>query len=310
MSDLQSKNRAKPLKRVAWNGISLSIPEIWEPAKIGKNYLMFESDAVPILEIKWNRIQGRFSAERQLRRLADRHQKKLSDSVKEFPVPESWAWALKQREDRSPEDEVVAFSWQGENIGGKGVLLYASSSRTAALIQLYQKKNSDHHSVFADLLSSFRAHFADPLIPWALFDIYAQIPVTCQLADYRFAPGEFRMNFAGNAKTTTLTLYRWGPASVLLRKGGLIRFAADRFQVPEEEIQPTRSGPDEAMEWIRKSRGWFSRIPFLRKESHVAMGRIWHIQGKNRLLAVRLEGKNLDQGSLEQACKSFRIIDF
>ncbi len=310
MTDLKSKRRSTAGKRVAWNGISFSIPEPWEPAKIGKTYLMFESDAAPILEIKWNRIQGRFSAERQIRRLADLHQKKLSQSLRTIPVPEPWSWALKQRADRFPEDEAVAFSWQGENIGGKGVLLYASVSRTAALIQLYQKKTSGHHSVFADLLSSFRDHFADPLIPWALFDIQAQIPGTCQLADYRFAPGEFRMNFTGNSRTSTLTLYRWGPASVLLRKSGLSRFAAERFQVFEEEMQSTRSGQYEAMEWIRKSKGWFSEIPFLRKEPHVAMGRIWHVQEKNRLLAVRMEGKGIDEGSLGQACKNFKIIDF
>ena len=308
MTDLKPKRRSTAGKRVAWNGISFSIPEPWEPAKIGKTYLLFESDAVPILEIKWNRIQGRFSAERQLRRLADRHQKKLSESLEEIPLPESWTRALKQRKDRSPEDEAVAFSWQGENIGGKGVLLYASASRTAALIQLYQKKTSDHHSVFADLLSSFQDHSADSLIPWILFDIQAQIPGSFQLTDYRFAPGEFRMNFTGKPKTSTLTLHRWGPASVLLRKGGLSRFAAERFQVPEEEMQSTRSGPYEAMEWIRKSKGWFSEIPFLRKEPHVAMGRIWHVQEKNRLLAVRMEGKGLDEGALEQVCKSFKII--
>ena len=271
---------------------------------------MFESDAVPILELKWNRIQGRFLPERQLRRLAGRHPKKVSESLRDIPLPESWSRALNQRKNRSPEDAAVAFSWQGDTICGKGVLLYASGSRTAMLVQLYQAKTPARPSVFADILASFRDHFADNLVPWILFDIQAQIPDTYQLADYRFAPGEFRMNFTERAKKNTLSLHRWGPASVLLRKGGLSRFAADRLQVPEEALRSNRSGQYEAMEWIRKSRRWFSRISILRKEPHIAMGRIWHVQEKNRLLAVRLEGKHLDEGFLEQACKGFRIVDF
>lgn len=268
---------------------------------------MFESDAAPILELKWGPIQGRFSADRQLRRLADTQKKKLAATLQEIPLPESWAWTLKQRKNRSSEDTALGFSWEGENIGGKGVLLFSPVSRIAALVQLYQKKSSDHHSVFAEILASFRDHFTDPHSLWALFDIRARIPDSFQLTRYRFAPGEFEMNFA--AKGKTLALHRWSPASVLLRKGDLARFASERFDAPNEEIQPTRSGVHESVEWGLKPKGWLARIPFLKIEPRMDMARLWHIREKNRLLAVRLEGKQIDASFLDGICSGYDIVD-
>lgn len=58
---------------------------------------------------------------------------------------------------------------------------------------------------------------------WSVFDIRAKIPKNLRLVRHCLEPGRFELAFESNGQK--ITLYRWGPASVLLQDQDLLEFA-------------------------------------------------------------------------------------
>ena len=61
---------------ISWHGISFQVPATWQPVVILNNYLLFEDQYQPILELKWQQIKGSFSVERILKQLRNSGSKK------------------------------------------------------------------------------------------------------------------------------------------------------------------------------------------------------------------------------------------
>ena len=138
-------------KETAWNGIRFKNPIPWEPVKIGNRYLMFEDDAGPVLEVKWESIKGVFSHEKHFHRLAAVYKKQSNIRIEASRLPERWKKALSGF-------EASGFRWSGNTLGGEGVILYCPECRKATLIQIYRKDPDKNSLEIEKLLASFKDH--------------------------------------------------------------------------------------------------------------------------------------------------------
>lgn len=74
---------------MAWNGVHFQTPGAWEVLRLGKNYLLLENRGRPTMEVKWGKIRGRFSAARQMKRLAATSRKAI-EPLQTKELPKNW----------------------------------------------------------------------------------------------------------------------------------------------------------------------------------------------------------------------------
>jgi len=289
-------------KEFAWNGIRFLAPAAWQVGRIGARHLMLEEESGPVLEVKWGRVKGGFSHQAHLRRLGVLHGRELGKSVKHCPLPIAWEKALGKY-------EATGFSWRGETIRGMGVLLYCPTCQNATLIQFYQKGVNQQKKIPERLLASFRDHRQDNEVIWSLFDIRATIPEKFRLVRHRFEAGEFELAFASEGQK--ITLHRWGPASILLGDHNLVEFARTVLSHHQGEPYPVTVVGDKTVEWsVKPSRTrWVPWWSWIRAKSSFQWVRLWHVEGKNRILGVRAEGKKgVDPRFLERICAGYESL--
>lgn len=286
----------------AWYGIRFKAPRRWQIGEMGPCYLMLEDDAGPALELKWGKVKGRFSHQKQLRRLRAFQQKKIGEPVKECPVPTQWQEALDKYDS-------MGFSWRGVGIGGKGVLLHCATCRTATLIQFYHKGGSQPEKLPRRILYSFRDHREDNLVTWSLYDIRAILPDDFNLMKFRFEAGELELAFG--SKLQKLNLHRWGPAATLLKDRDLIQFAQALIPNPWGIGDPESLGDGKAVEWRidppsttgRQLWGRINRKPLFQ------WLRLWHLEDKNRILGVRIRGKkSINSRFIDWVCENYETL--
>lgn len=264
-------------KETAWNGISFRAPPEWEVGQIGRRYLLLETLHGPQLEIKWASVKGRFSMKRQLKRLAGMQDRAIRKAFQVCPIPEEWADALEGF-------SATAFLWEATHVRGQGLLLFCPQCRTATLIQFYSTKEGQSDTVAPSLLRSFRDHGHTRL---AVFDIRAELPEGVLLEAYRFNAGEFELTFRGHRHR--YTLYRWGPAAVLLEGQSLSDFVTSRLNMTGLE---TLTDDDTRLEghglvFPSLGRRLWNR---LRKVPSFRWMQFWHDQEKNKLLGLDISG--------------------
>lgn len=294
------------LKQVAWNGIRFMAPARWEAGQIGRQYLLLENASGPVLEVKWHRIKGKFSHRAQLKRLARQGSRKKGHTIKESPLPGEWERALGQF-------QAMGFDWQGQSVGGKGVILFCQECRTATLLQFYlagrnPAGSEEAKKVSASLLSSFRDHSIDARTLYAVYDIKAVVPDDFPLSYFRFTSGEFELRF--RRRRRSVTLYRWGLASILLKNSDLGQFARTRVHLPEDasEAACPMGGTAKEWQWIEDTgrfHWWRSLIasPYARKF------RVWHLGKDDRILGVSMEGNRpADFRFYDQICADYETV--
>lgn len=257
---------------------------------------MLEDEVGPIMEVKWHRTKDRFSPQSQLNRLSALHKNKPGRTIKEIPVPSGWKRVIDRYES-------LCFSWYGETIGGTGIVLYCPTCRNSTLMQFFQRKAHITDKMITQLLASFQDHPQNDQTSWAVYDITARIPREFQLVKYRFEAGEFELKFA--LKGNKVTLYRWGPASIILREQDLLQNASKMFGMSQTDLQYSKADGRNMVDsnispslpsWVRISN-------FLKFNPLYAKSRIWHLEDKNRLLGVKMDGrKPIDPVVFEQIC--------
>jgi len=271
-------------KETAWNGIRFHTPADWDIAKIGKQYLLFEDEDRPVLEIKWNTIKGAFSHKKHLRRLSTLHGKKDAHLIGQWKIPDRWAQALRKY-------EISGFSWESTNLNGKGTILYCPECGNATFIQFYHKETEIDVGLTTHILKSFRDHDSRELTKWSIYDIRAQVPKTFELDQYRFEPGNFLLVFLSDGRK--ISLHRWSPAHVLISDSDLSTFAVSRIPaLLDAHLNQISKEPDE-LEWESRAEDtawsrWRNRI---RKKPSYRWIRIWHEKKKNRILAIQAEDR-------------------
>jgi hypothetical protein len=288
---------AAPAKHIAWNGVALSVPAEWQPARVGARDLLLESGRGPALEIKWRPVRGRFSHRRHIARLGRGLRK--TAAVEAWPLPAPWAAALSAY-------EAAGFRWTAAGGSAEGAVLYCPACRTATLIQFFSGRAG---GAAAEILASLRDHRPDGRREFALFDIRALVPERLSLCSQRFEAGRFRLDF--EARGLRVSLLRWAPAAVLLRGRSLEEFARGQPGCGQLAYRPVgdgrRSGieggegPGPAAGPAGRLRAWLGRRP-------VRRARFWQVEAANRILGVLAEGpRQMDASEWEELCGGYAI---
>lgn len=292
----------KTSHEIAWNGIRFVAPDDWVPAEMGNHYLMLEHASAPILEIKWGQIKGSFSHARHLQQLSTRHKKSLGKTIGNWTLPADWQLAL-------GSFQAGGFQWQGPQFSGTGATLYCPICQTATLIQFYRSNPAINDTTSLALLASFQDHRRDDQILWTVFDIRARMPAFFKLWRHRFAAGYFELKFTSKAHTVILN--RWGPASILLAGKDLVGFAGSVASFPSSTPPPVFGEDSKTVEWtFPRAAGRWSRLANrIKIRPFPQQLRMWHLEEKNRILAVRAEGRRpLPSSVFDMVCKGFGCV--
>ena len=293
-------------KLLAWNGISLHVPRHWEVSSLATSYLQLDDGVGPVLELKWQRLKGAFSHQAQIKKLARLSKAMSVQSFRQQPTPERWRDALE-------DFEAQAFVWHGRKTGGEGTILYCASCRTATLLQFYRQASRDDPHIPAQVLGSLRDHSEDGWVAWSLFGLRALMPQRFTLSRHRFQPGHYQLAF--QCQQERLSLERWGPADIQLKRGDLRQWFEQscrdscwqNFSSLEgynDNGKPVLCGQQRGSKtigarlWARLS-GRLSHIWF----------RIWHLPAQNQILGVRAEGpRALDESLLGEICSNYEMV--
>ena len=296
----------KQWKETGWNGIHLKVPSQWEPGEIGRNYLLFENDGVPVLELKWGKIKGRFHPGPVMRKLAPARGRRQSGAFGQWAPPGAWQNAL-------ANFTVHGFAWNNSAIAAKGLLLYCPHCKTAALIQFFQPIDSaaSDKTLPVRILDSFRDHGREGWCLWALYDIRAQVPEAFDLTDFHFRTGQFMLNFKRGKQW--LCLKRWSPAGILLNRRSLSAFAVENMAAPQGGHEINRQERDHVVEGsISPSPATAADWRWIRglwKGKRYQLWRVWRLPEHNRILAVALEDvQPVDNKFFDQIASAYGII--
>jgi hypothetical protein len=265
---MSTKSHWKPL---AWNGIRLEVPADWDPARIGRRFLLLEDADGPALALRWEPIAGRFDPEKTLQNLS-RAVGTDAQLRSEAPPP---LWKKAVTSGKGPSPEVSGFRWQD----GAGLLLYWSGIPIAALAGFY----GDPPPAAGPVLAAIRPVFDRPTLPYFLYDLHARVPADLNLDRFRFVPGAFELAFSGGG--TRLRLYRWGPASMLVGGDGLAAFARQR--IPSVPANAAEDGG--TLQWETGLGGPLGKLVPGNRPRFEA-GRVWRLPGPDRLLGVVAAG--------------------
>jgi hypothetical protein len=282
--------------------VCFSVPADWVPGRIGPRHLLLESEAEPVMELKWGPVRGRFSSRRHLRRIA-RQVSREAAVFRERPLSAEWRKAL-------GSVEACGFEWNGRGQGAIGALLFCPVCRTASLVQFFHRNgDAGIERRVARVLASFRDHREDGRSVWALYDIFAILPGHFRRENHRFEAGRFMVQFRGRG--CRLTLYRWAPAAVLLKGRDLGSFAAAAADGMGIEFRPLAVAGHAGVEGFdpRPTRPAGRLKTFLRMASFRGV-RIWHVERRNRILGVRLEARQpIGASELRGVCDGYGMDD-
>ena len=274
-----------PLVPLAWNGITLAVPEDWRSARLGLGYLYFEDPDGPAFEFKWRKHAGRKGMEAALRALTPRGQAEAAEAL-----PESWLDAL-------DDFELMALSWRKNGRAGLGAALFCPECGMAAVFQAYGGADgldaAREHAVAA-VLASLRHHNSGPPA-FRLFGLTFTPPPQFLLCYHSFVPGRFSLGFAQGRER--LDVVRLAPADVLLARDPLPRLTALAFGFPDGYAQEDGVVAGCPAAWISRRQGSgpldaLARV--LGRQGRVAVVR--HDVSVNKLLGAALaSGRPVDR---------------
>jgi len=201
-------------RTIAWDGLSLTVPSHWEPARLGLGFLMLEDASGPRLSLRWQRIKGVFDPAKVLKRLARR--KLLKPSRR----PDGAVSAMLSS--FSPEHQALPCADTAG--GGADGLLFTIPGSDLAVLGAPHARPDEKAFPWVEAAISLNA--SDPAL-FSLFDVCGQAPPGFRLTVFSVQLGHFHFQFRQRA--STLDYYRFAPAEVILRAKSLDGWASEVF---------------------------------------------------------------------------------
>jgi len=302
--------------RYIWNGVGLTSPEVWEPAALERDGFLLEEEGRPRCELKWRVVQGTFSFEKHLKRLAKNHKGVTMDGVAVEDTPPSWQASLACLAESGLKHQ--SFIWKTAAHMGIGAALHNPATGLAALIQFFIEERNDEE-VAAQALASFRDHSGGKTIPWQMFGLSARIPAEFVLDTFSFKPGHYLVKYwrpksarqgnklpAGKGRGTSLTFERFAPASVLLRSESLHGWLVEHMEDGPTDSIPVDVGVDH-VSWQGVIKTSLLR-QVLRRTVHTS-GHVWTTDVGNAILAVQAKGNiPMPDKSFTDVCASYELV--
>lgn len=297
-----------------WNGVGLNTPDQWEPSALERDGFLLEQEGRPRCELKWRTVQGTFSFEKHMKKLARGHKDVDMQSVPLEATPEGWQQAALGLAESGIL--IHSFIWQIHGHKGIGAALHNPATGLAVLIQFFVRDDQDAGQV-AEVLASFRDYSSGKTMPWAMFGLQARTPADFRLNTFSFKPGSYTVSFwrpkkdrgdripAGKGPGTALVFERFAPASVLLRETGLEQWVRDMKDGPASSME--LAVDHNMVEWVGASKSSLLRRALGREV--ISVGRVWTTGSGNAILVVRAEGVlPITQDEFTRICESYELV--
>lgn len=299
-----------------WNGLGLTAPDGWEPAALERDSLLLEHDNRPVCELKWRVVQGTFSYDKHIKRLAKGHKGVDVQSVPEEVTPERWAHAVKQLSGSGIQTR--SFIWGTSEHRGIGAALHNPATGLAALVQFFIASDSDE-AVASTTLATLRDYLGGKTVPWAMFGLNARLPSRFMLDTFSFKPGHYTIKYwcpksdkyAGRVPTgkgpgTSMVFERFAPASVLLKNQELDDWVIKTLENAPPKPIVMDAGQD-AIAWNDVSKTSLLR-KVLRREIHTR-GKVWATHAGNSILSVTSVGSiPMDDATFNTITQSYELV--
>lgn len=299
-----------------WNGVGLTAPDGWEPSALERDGLFLEKDGLPLCELKWRKVEGTFSFEKHLKRLAKQHRGVEMRGVPHEETPDAWQSGVTRLTESGLRLE--SFIWKGAGHKGIGAALHHPATGLAGLIQFFIRREEDEDAA-ARVLATLRDYSGGRTVPWSMFGLSARLPAEFSLDTFSFKPGHYLIRFwrpkslkhagklpAGKGPGTTLAFERFAPASVLLKEQELSAFVRDRIENAPPPSLPVEEGAD-AVSWSGLAKSSLLRAA-LRRQVH-ASGRVWTTDPGNAILSVSATGVvPVPDEMFTTICESYELV--
>jgi hypothetical protein len=299
-----------------WSGAGLNVPDDWEPATLERDGLLLADGERPVCEVKWRTVQGTFSFDKHLKRLARGHRGVDVRPVADDEPPPSWVAAVARL--RGSGIASRSFIWQSGGHRGIGAALHNPATGLAALIQFFIAEEGEEERAAA-ILATFRDVSGGRTVPFAMFGLRGRVPAGFGLETFAFRPGHYSIRYwkprkpdpssrmpAGKGAGTRLTFERFVPASVLLKETTLARWVADNFcEAPPRGLAMVEAEGRVAWDGVAKT-SLLRRL--LRRELH-ARGRGWTPDDANAILVVAATGAvPLDASAFAATVEAYELV--
>ncbi|HIE09356.1 MAG TPA: hypothetical protein EYP65_05850, partial [Armatimonadetes bacterium] len=209
---------------VAWQGISVEVPEDWTLGDIGagerSGYLRLDDRDMPRLEVKWEHAPRGSDPELVVRRFLNmlkrgRKGQRAEEVRRGLPL-------IPEREER----KTLCFLWRG-NFKGYGAAWFCRECKRAVIAQVLGRADERGLEELAkEVLSSLRDHPEGEETVWSVYGLTVVVPSDWRLLGFRFLTGYLNLKF-GRGKDT-VTVHRWAMAEHLLSEGDLFDFLLQR----------------------------------------------------------------------------------
>lgn len=289
-------------QQLGWDTIRLSVPAEWEIARIGSRDILLTDGQSPRLELKWGRVNGAFSHTRQLKRLIAGSRASGGITLRPRSLPPDWESVL----DRF---QASSFSWEDVALVGHGLLLFCPRCRQASLLQFVHRKGSPRETHLEQrVLASFRDHadVAGNLL--RVYDIRALLPGDYRLHRFRLDAGSFHVNYRNHQ--SSVTLYRWGLATMRLRQESLAQFGQASVPIPHPAACIQRQSPYPVVQWRFAAATRGARLlSRLRRIPPCQTVTLWQLPDQDRILGVAASGKtSADIDRADTIAATYEII--
>ncbi|GAB4340387.1 MAG: hypothetical protein Kow0089_13990 [Desulfobulbaceae bacterium] len=283
-------------REVGWDGLAFRVPASWQPCTITPHYLVFADMGRPVLEVKWQQVRGGFSARDALHSIRSALPKEAR--LAEWKLPPELKHSL-------AGFETAGFRLEPPETGGHGVVLFCSACGRATILRWYNHNDADNSGLIEAILASFCDHPSDRETLWSLFDFRASLPESARLRSHVFQPGRFELRF--ELEGATITLYRFKPASVLLRDRPLADFGREIFS-SALALGPIREEQHRAR-WQTTATGAQKILARIRRRPSWHWLEIRHDPAGNAILGVRVDArKAMDPALPERICASCKSL--
>lgn len=258
----------------------MTIPDTWQPARLGLRYLLLADDDGPAFEWKWRPGAGRAGMAAALRALTPKRRAHVG-----MTLPDAWLDALEAY-------ELMPLSWRMEGQSGLGAALFHPETGTVAVFQAYggpDAPSPERQATVARVLAGLRHDLPGPP-DFHIYGLSFTAPPEYSLASFEFVPGRFSLSFASGRRR--LDVLRLAPAEVLLAQEPLGALAARIFGF-DPSIRPETATLDGAPAvWLacRQGRGCFASLArCLGHPGRLAVLR--HLADMDKLLGVLVVSK-------------------
>lgn len=284
-------------RRLCWNGLGMRLAECWQATVHGARHILIEQDFQPILEIRWEKNEGRSMAV-VLPKICQQLSTAFGAAVTELiPPPPPFAAAF----DRS---HLAWLSWQNSD-RPKALLWLSPSYQTLALLRFTDLSPAVDAGLFQLIASLRDSDNGTAISEWSIQDISFHPPHHFNLDAFHMAAGLTSIGFSDDH--SKIVYYRLAPASEHLRHQSL-RAILQRLDGQKGQSLCYKDTVD-SCEHQATPKGLAARLAArLHRQKAYRWSRIWHLPLTNRLLAVVLASNQPIPAELpDRLCRQYAI---